>query len=301
MVKGVISDIQKFSIHDGPGIRTTVFLKGCPLECRWCGNPETISFKPEIMFSAGACMGCEICLNACPQGAIKAIQNQPLFRDQELCLGCGTCAELCPKNALLLRGKTMSVSEVITEIEKDMAFYKRSGGGVTLSGGEPFLQAGFVKEVLKACTEKEIHTVVDTCGQTNWQSIEQSMEYIKLFLYDIKHIDPVAHKRGTTVSNELILENLTKLLKLGKNVLLSLPLIPNFNTSIEDIKQIGVFAGKVGAKKLRILPYHNYGSGKYQKIGKEYGLANLQKSDHQEVEQVKQILEKYIPNVSIGG
>lgn len=301
MVKGVISDIQKFSIHDGPGIRTTVFLKGCPLKCRWCGNPETISHKPEIMFSADSCMGCEICLKTCPQGAIKAIPNQPLLRNQDLCIACGICAERCPKSALLLRGRSMSISELMTEIEKDMPFYKRSGGGVTLSGGEPFLQADFTKEVLKACTEKEIHTVVDTCGKTNWRSIEQSMEYIDLFLYDIKHLDPAVHKKGTTVSNELILENLTKLFKLGKNVLLSLPLIPGFNTSNEDIKQIGVFARDTGAKALRILPYHNYGRGKYLKIGKQYGLIDLQKLSQSKVDQVKQILERYIPKVSIGG
>jgi len=301
MVKGLISYIQKFSIHDGPGIRTTVFLKGCPLECLWCGNPETISLKPEIMFSENICMGCGLCQKACQNGVVKIIQGQPPLRNYDLCKGCGACAEACPKNALVLRGKWMSVEAIFAEIEKDLPFYKRSGGGLTLSGGEPFLQADFIKSLLKMSAKKGIHTAIDTCGYTQWSSIEQSLEYIDLFLYDIKHIDPALHQKGTRVSNKMILENLQKLFRLGKNILLRLPLIPDFNTSKKDLKQIGVFASQVGAKELRILPYHKYGIGKYKKIGKKYTLDGVQVMKEEEVEQAKKLLEKYIPKVVIGG
>jgi pyruvate formate lyase activating enzyme len=301
MVKGLISYIQKFSIHDGPGIRTTVFLKGCPLECLWCSNPETISREPEILFSENICMGCGLCFKACQNGAVKMVQGQPPLRNRDLCTGCGDCAEACPKNALLLRGKWMSSQAVFAEIEKDLPFYKRSGGGVTLSGGEPFLQAGFIKELLKMCTEKGIHTAVDTSGYTQWSSIEQCMAYIDLFLYDIKHMDPVAHQKGTCVSSQLILENLKKLFNLGKDIVLRLPLIPDFNTSAQNLKQVAAFAGEAGAKEIRILPYHRYGRGKYKKIGKKYALEALQLMDEQDVEQAKKILEKHIPRVIIGG
>lgn len=301
MVKGLISYIQKFSIHDGPGIRTTVFLKGCSLECLWCGNPETISSSPEIMFSENICMGCGLCQKACQNGAVKIVQGRSPLRNRDLCKGCGDCAEACPKNALVLRGKWMSVEAVFVEIEKDLPFYKRSGGGLTLSGGEPFLQADFIKELLKMSAKRGIHTAVDTSGYTQWSSIEQSLEYIDLFLYDIKHMDLVVHQKGTRVSNKLILENLQKLLKLGKNIVLRLPLIPDFNTSKEDLEQIAVFAGQAGAKEIRILPYHKYGSGKYKKIGKKYALDGLQVMDEQDVEKAKKLLEKYIPRVIIGG
>ena len=301
MVKGLISYVQKFSIHDGPGIRTTVFLKGCPLECLWCGNPETMSSSPEIMFSENICMGCGLCMEACQNGVIKIVQGQPPMRNLDLCIGCGDCAEVCPKNALVLRGKWMSVEAVFTEIEKDLPFYRRSGGGVTLSGGEPFLQADFIKALLKMSAERGIHTAVDTSGYTKWSSIEQCMEYIDLFLYDIKHVDPVMHQKGTRVSNKLILENLKKLFNLGKDIVLRLPLIPDFNTSTQNLKQITVFAREAGAKEIRILPYHRYGSGKYKKIGKKYALEELQLMDEQDVEQAKKILEKYIPRVIIGG
>jgi pyruvate formate lyase activating enzyme len=300
-IKGLISDIQKFSIHDGPGIRTTVFLKGCPLGCLWCGNPETISALPEIMFSDTACMGCWLCLEACRCGALETVHGQPPQRNRDLCKGCGDCAGVCPKNALLLRGKPMSAEAVFIEIEKDLPFYSRSGGGVTLSGGEPFLQADFIKALLKMSKERGIHTAVDTGGYAKWSLIEQSMAYIDLFLYDLKHVDPVKHKKGTTVSNGLILENLQKLLKSGKEIVLRLPLIPDFNTSRQDLEQIAAFAGNAGAKELRILPYHQYGRGKYKKLGKKYALDGLQLMAEEDVEQAKKILEKYIPKVIIGG
>jgi glycyl-radical enzyme activating protein len=301
MFKGIISDIQRFSIHDGPGIRTTLFLKGCPLRCLWCGNPETISRKPEIMFSENRCMKCETCLNACHNGAIKSTQGKSPSRNRDLCQSCGTCADVCPKNAFILRGKPMSVVAVFAEVEKDLPFYKRSGGGVTLSGGEPFLQSDFLREILKRCAQEGIHTTVDTSGYAKWSAIEQCIEYIDLFLYDIKHMDPVAHKKGTTVSNELIVENLRKLLILGKNVVLSLPLIPGFNSAKEDLEQIAVFAGQSGAQELRILPYHRYGRGKYKKLGKKYPLEDLRVMDAEDVDQAKEVLEKYIPKVAIGG
>jgi pyruvate formate lyase activating enzyme len=303
MMKGLISYIQKFSIHDGPGIRTTVFFKGCPLECRWCANPETISPAPEIMFSREACMGCKLCLDACSSSAVEAVKGllPQGNRQENICKGCGDCAEACPKNALLLRGEWMPVEAVFAEIKKDLPFYNRSGGGVTLSGGEPFSQPGFVRALLKMSAEKGIHTAVDTSGHAKWSSIENCLEFIDLLLYDLKHMDPTAHKKGTGVSNELILENLQKLLKLGKKVVLRLPLIPEFNTSEENLKQTALFAEKMGAEELRILPYHRYGRGKYKKIGKKYELEALQELAEADVENARKLFEQYIPRVIIGG
>lgn len=195
----------------------------------------------------------------------------------------------------------MTVESVIAEVEKDMPFYKRSGGGVTLSGGEPFLQADFTGAILNMSAEKGIHATVDTSGYTPWRSIKQSLPYIDLFLYDLKHTDPVVHKAKTGVSNEVILENLQKLLKSGKNIVVSLPLIPGFNTSKLDMEQIAVFAARAGVKNLRILPYHRYGRGKYKKIGKQYGLENVGVLAEEDVAQTKIFFEKYIPCVTIGG
>ena len=301
MVEGLISHIQRFSIHDGPGIRTTVFLKGCPLGCAWCSNPETVSPKPEILFSKNRCMHCGLCLNACPTGAIEAVRGDSGPGTRALCRGCGECATTCPANALQLSGKVMSAQAVMEQVTKDIAFYRRSGGGLTMSGGEPFLQPDFLNAVFKRCAAVGIHTAVDTSGHAPWTAIERSIDLIDLFLFDVKHINAAAHTQGTTVSNDLILQNLKNLLKLNKNVMLRLPLIPGFNDTEENLEQTGVFASQAGVKEIRILPYHNYGRGKYEKIGKKYQLDELTAMDEGDARQAQRILGKYVKNVSIGG
>ena len=301
MLKGLISDIQRFAIHDGPGIRTTVFFKGCPLNCRWCANPETIEPRPEIMFSPGFCMQCGICAQTCPQNAVTFTPGELPVRDRELCISCGSCAEACPKNALLLRGTLMAVDEIMAVLEKDLPFFKRSGGGVTLSGGEPFRQPEPVGEILRLCAQRGMHTAVDTCGCVAWEAIEPSLEHIDLFLYDLKHLDPKAHKQGTGVTNELILANLGRIQKSGKKVIVSLPLIPGFNDSSENLTRTAVFVAELGITELRVLPYHTYGRGKYQKIGRENSMSQIPALEPAEAEKAKEILEKYIPKVAVGG
>ena len=300
-MKGLVSDIQRFAIHDGPGIRTTVFLKGCPLQCQWCANPETMSPRPEIMFFDDRCMKCGLCVDACPNQAIKIDIHKGLIYDYEWCQGCGECAKSCPRNARVLRGTRMTVTDVLDVVLKDSPYYARSGGGLTISGGEPFMQPEFVGEILAACKEKEIHTVVDTSGYANWPSIERSIDLIDLFLYDLKHADSAKHKTGTGVHNELIKSNLKKLMERGKKVWLRLPLIPGFNSSEEDLELIGDFARQIGGRELRILPYHNYGKGKYQKIKKVYRMGDLPPLEMEDAERARILLERYIPKVSVGG
>ena len=301
MMEGLISDIQRFAIHDGPGIRTTVFLKGCPLSCRWCANPETISPNPEIMFFSDRCIRCGLCVEACPNKAIKIGPESLPLLDRTLCNGCGQCVEACPRNARILRGKRISSAEVVWEVLKDLPYYRRSGGGVTLSGGEPFRQPAFIREILVECKKNDIHTAVDTSGYVEWSSIEPSINFIDLFLYDVKHVDAAAHKKGTGVSNELIKLNLIKLLDQGKDVLLRLPLIPEFNTSKEDIEAIGEFVRQIGGKEIRLLPYHNYGKGKYERINRVYHLDHLPLMAEEDVETIRSTLERYIPAVVVGG
>ena len=301
MMEGLISDIQRFAIHDGPGIRTTVFLKGCPLSCRWCANPETISPNPEIMFFSDRCIRCGLCVEACPNKAIKIGPESLPLLDRTLCNGCGQCVEACPRNARILRGKRISSAEVVREVLKDLPFYRRSGGGLTLSGGEPFRQPAFIREILVECKKNDIHTAVDTSGYVEWSSIEPSINFIDLFLYDVKHVDAAAHKKGTGVSNELIKLNLIKLLDQGKDVLLRLPLIPEFNTSKEDIEAIGEFVRQIGGKEIRLLPYHNYGKGKYERINRVYHLEDLPLMAEGDVEMIRSTLERYIPAVVVGG
>ena len=299
MTTALIADIQKFAIHDGPGIRTTVFFKGCPLNCRWCANPETISAKPEIMFAPDKCMHCGLCLAACPYGAISP--GEYPVRDNKLCRACGDCVAACPRNALILRGREMSAEEIWVEVKKDLPFFKRSGGGITLSGGEPFRQPEAVRRVLEIASGAGVHTAVDTCGCVDWAAIEPALPYIDLFLYDIKQADPEVHRQGTGASNELILANLGRIIAAGKQVLARLPLIPGFNDSPADLERIGGLARGLGVREIRILPFHTYGRGKYDKLGINYRLGDLKAMTEAEAEPARNILEKFIPGAAIGG
>ena len=196
----------------------------------------------------------------------------------------------------------MAVDEIMAVLEKDLPFFKRSGGGVTLSGGEPFRQPEpVIREILRLCAQRGMHTAVDTCGCVAWEAIEPSLEHIDLFLYDLKHLDPKAHKQGTGVTNELILANLGRIQKSGKKVIVSLPLIPGFNDSSENLTRTAVFVAELGITELRVLPYHTYGRGKYQKIGRENSMSQIPALEPAEAEKAKEILEKYIPKVAVGG
>jgi pyruvate formate lyase activating enzyme len=237
----LIFDIKKFSIHDGPGIRTTVFFKACPLSCQWCHNPESQAPELEMMVRPSRCIQCQACLSVCAQGAISW-EYDLAFTDMERCTLCGACVEACHSEAREIVGREMTVAQVMTEIEKDIAFYEESGGGVTFSGGEPLQQRDFLLALLKGCKERGIHTAVDTSGFAAWETLDSVRQHVNLFLYDLKLMDDTRHQRFTGVSNELILRNLQMLSAHRHSILLRVPIIPGINDDDENIRQIGAFA-----------------------------------------------------------
>ena len=257
MLTATIFDIERNSYVDGPGIRTTVFFKGCNLRCAWCHNPESQSPKPQMMFYKNKCTGCGKCKEKCPNHL-------------ESCELCGKCTLYCPHDAREICGKEYTVDEVMREILKDKAFYDHSGGGVTFSGGECMLQIDFLEEILKTCKENGIHTAVDTAGCVPFEYFERILPCTDLFLYDIKCFDSEKHKQYTGVGNELILENLKRLLESGKNVWIRIPIIPEVNDHEAELVAIKSLLSSYGCpEKIELLPYHAMGEHKYAAIGKE--------------------------------
>ena len=269
MNRGTVFHIQRYSTQDGPGIRTTVFLKGCPLHCPWCHSPESQRFVPELLQIPQRCIGevlCGDCARACSEEAISL--RPALGVDWSHCSGCFTCTELCPSKALEICGKSMLPEEVLTEVEKDGDFYLRSGGGVTLSGGECLAQPAFCFSFLKLCKAAGLHTAVDTSGFVERQVLESILPYTDLFLYDLKHMDSEIHRRVIGAGNERILENALFLAENGGKLQIRIPLIPGFNGTKEAIGAIGTFCGRLGDRLtgIQLLPYHNYGLSKYARI-----------------------------------
>jgi len=293
MPAGIVFDIKKYSIHDGPGIRTTIFLKGCPLVCQWCHNPESQSPRPEMIFRTGRCDLCGACLEACQHAAITWDVEGPIT-DRLLCQACGECVEVCYSEARQMVGKQMSLSEVMAEIMQDLTFYEESGGGVTLSGGEPLFQKEFSLAILKACRAHDIHTALDTCGYSNWQTIELVAPFVDLFLYDLKTIDPIKHKQYTGQSNELILANLEGLSRLGANLLVRIPVIPGVNDNEFDMDQMGAFlAALPNSPPVELLAYHNIAEAKYAGLDREYALPDLENPDQARLSTLAELLEAY--------
>lgn len=265
---GVVFDIQRYSIHDGPGIRTTVFLKGCPLKCVWCQNPESQYKDPEILLNTSKCGGCGRCIVACPFGA-NSLSNSIAAVDRLKCIRCGKCAKTCPNEARRLSGKLMSVGEVVKEVLKDRKFYETSGGGITLSGGEATFQPEFALAILKECKTIGLHTVLETCGYASWVVLKHVLEYVDLVLFDIKHVDEIRHQAGTGMKNDTILENVEKIAAY-KTMKVRVPLIPGFNDSEQDVRGIAAFVGLLPNRiEMDLLAYNPLGEGKYERLGKE--------------------------------
>lgn len=264
---GRIFDIQHFSIHDGPGIRTTVFLKGCPLRCRWCHNPESYSREPQLSYLPEKCIGCGYCIKACPGQAHRVIEGKHIF-DRTRCVACGQCTEQCYANALELIGRDVSVDEAMKEVLADKPFYDTSDGGVTLSGGEPLMQPDFSEALLQAAKAQGLHCCCDTCGHADFAHLQKIAEVVDLFLYDLKHIDPARHEEITGVDNRLILENLRKLHDDGQAIRLRIPLIPGFNDEQANLEGIGRLTRSLPRLEgVEVMPYHKLGQSKMARLG----------------------------------
>lgn len=300
MKQGVIFNIQKYSIHDGPGIRTTVFLKGCPLDCWWCHNPESQKVESQLMFLPNKCIACRDCEKVCPTGAIS-FSNKGFDYNELKCELCEKCAEVCPSEALEFAGKKQNQEDVIREIEKDKVFYEESGGGVTFSGGEPLVQIDFLDNLLTLAKKKGLHTTIDTCGYAPWENIERIKDNVDLFLYDIKHMDNEKHKKYTGVSNELILDNLRKLAGEGKRIWVRIPIIPGINDDALNIEKMCEFISSLNLRDVFILPYHNIAIDKYNRLDMEYKIPDIKNPDDEVMEEIAEKFKEYGLNVKIGG
>ncbi|MDI6869242.1 MAG: glycyl-radical enzyme activating protein [Coprothermobacterota bacterium] len=295
-VKGIIFNIQRYSIQDGPGIRTTVFLKGCPLRCLWCHNPEGINPKPEIIWWERRCLGCRECVKTCP---LSTDIFPPVF--DPACNFCGKCLEVCPAKALEFAGKEFTVPELMEEILKDRIFFDVSHGGVTFSGGEPLFQSPFLLEMLKACKEERVHTTVDTSGYAPEGLFQEVAGLTDLFLYDLKIMDEKRHRSSTGVSNSLILENLSWLAKGKRKVIVRFPVIPGINDDDLNIQLMGEFLLSLKIEEIDLIPYHKIAQDKYRRLRREYQLSSLEPPDQGRLEKIKMTLENFIPLVKIGG
>lgn len=276
MQRGLVFNIQRYSLHDGPGIRTTVFLKGCPLCCAWCHNPEGRSCHRELLVVESRCMVCGECRRTCPFGQSLAGEGVwPTRHDQ--CTHCGACVEACPTGARQMVGREMTVAEVMAEILKDRIFYEDSAGGATFSGGEPLTQPTFLRELLEACRARGIHTAVDTCGFGCTDHLLAAAQWADLVLYDLKLMDDARHRQHTGVSNQPILENLRALDHIHQNIWLRVPVIPGVNDDLENLEAIARFAaGLHGVRQVTLLPYHQTGVQKYRRLGSGYALDGVQ-------------------------
>lgn len=294
IVYGTIFNIQKFSINDGPGIRTVVFFKGCPLKCTWCANPESQEPRLQILWDEKKCLHCNNCVLSCPTLAVKNL-NGKISVDHKKCSGAGICSkrgiciEKCTGHALKPEGERKTVDEVLEVVMQDLPFYEESGGGVTLSGGEATMQPEFAIELLKALKANNIHTAIETTGFSSPAIFHRIIEHLDLLLFDIKHWDETKHKEKTFVSNVPILRNMKYAIDAGKEVLPRLPVIPNYNNALDDARGFVRRLKEVGARKVQLLPFHQFGENKYNMLGREYEFSNvkqLQPSDLKDFQQI---------------
>lgn len=282
MNRGIITNIQRFSINDGPGIRTTVFLKGCPLRCKWCHNPETHKANIELMYDKSKCVLCGKCVDVCSSSAIS-INDIIINWDSAKCTRCGGCIKACDNGAISFVGREASPKSVIDIVTKDTVFFDETGGGVTFTGGEPFNQHDFLIHLLKMSSTEYLHTCIETCGYTLIDKIKEAMPYVDLFLYDVKLACDQKHKKYTGVSNKIIIENLKYLISNGADVEVRIPLISDNDGLLEDGSEMADLLESVGAEKVWILPYHNFGVYKYERLNMPYNTKMFRKPSDDEI------------------
>lgn len=289
-MKAKVIEIKHFAVHDGDGIRTTVFLKGCPLKCKWCHNPESISFDAQLAYYENKCISCSECVSVCSTKAHKMVKGSHMF-ERDLCVNCGKCEKVCLGDALKIYGKEMTVEELLPLLLEDKDFYESSGGGVTLSGGECLMHPDFCAELLKRLKENGVHTAVDTCGFVSRVAIDKVMPYTDIFLYDLKAYDEDVHIKCTGQSNKIILDNLKYIDSCGKQIEIRIPYVPKYND--EQIEKIGAFlSGLKNIVKVRVLPYHNYAGSKYKALNMENTIPEALPTD-EEIKLAKEIIMAY--------
>jgi len=293
-----VLEIERFAIHDGPGIRSTVFLQGCPLRCPWCANPESQEIRNHLMYKEESCLGCGSCTTVCPLDAIT-VSNGKIIIDRKKCDSCGKCGEVCPTQTMRFAQTEMNVDDIVKELAKDEAYYQTSNGGITISGGEAFVQFDGFLELIKECKSKGYHVAVETTGQTTKENLIKALPYIDLFLFDIKHTNPLVLKDVTLGKCEVILENL-KLIDPSK-VHIRMPIVPEFNFDDEHIIATLNIAKEQGIKRVDILPYHRLGVNKYKQLGMKYNMKEFEAVHPSELEKYREFGEKYGIHISIGG
>ncbi len=302
-MKGRICLIEKFALHDGPGIRTVIFFKGCPLRCLWCSNPETQEVKNQIYFDKNKCISCDTCnrcKNICHKNAIFFKDGIVKF-DYSKCDFCGECLKKCHKGALNFVSKEIDLKDVFEEIRKDEPFYKNSGGGVTASGGEVLLHTDFIYELFKMCKDEYINTAIETTGFGKFEDLEKLVKYTDYILYDIKHINNDIHLKLTGVGNKLIIDNLKKISKSHKNIVIRIPLIKGINNSQENIEEVIKLAKECNIDEIHLLPYHTLGLGKYNQLSKEYKFGSIDKLKKSEITFLKGKIELESIKCVVGG
>mgnify|MGYP003624716120 CR=1 FL=1 len=302
MNTGLIFDIKKYAINDGPGIRMTIFFKGCNLACEWCHNPESMSPKIQKMYTASKCIGAVKCLNNCPNEALELTENG-IVTNYDLCNLCGKCAEVCPTNAFEMLGSTISISELMKKIDNEAIFFDQSGGGVTFSGGEPLMHSSYLLEALKECGKRFYHRVVDTTAFAKQEVLLEVAKHTELFLIDLKVMDSEIHKRFTGVGNEKILSNIVELTKTNCEIIFRMPLIKCVNSDEKNIKETAKFINSLEGNRTQInlLPYHNIAENKHMKLGNPANFIDFETPSEDEIQKVISIFQNYGIKATIGG
>lgn len=299
-VKGIISEIERYAVKDGPGIRTVIFLKGCPLRCKWCANPETQQTISQLMYWQNRCIGCRKCIQICPNQALSwGACGIEITRSK--CVSCGACVDHCNSQALIMAGERKTVAEIMKDITKDNPYYQTSGGGVTFSGGEAACQSDFLYELARECKKQGISTCIETCGYIKWEVFQKLLPYIDFFYYDLKIIDEEAHRELTGVSNSLILDNFCRLVNAGANITVRIPIIPGINNTDKNIHNtIKFLLEHAPGCHVSLLPYHRLGMSKYEKLDMEYSLEELAPPSDREMHRIRKQFENSGFYITIG-